>query len=261
MQAPGRNDLLLKIALWQQQVREHMTDQIEAARTRHSVGPLILLTAMAVVYGMVHAAGPGHGKAVALSYMLSRRANIFDAVLFGNLVAVFHGLSGIGLVLVVKWILAGSVAGTLADVTRVTQLVSFSLILGLGAAIFLLSLKRWLNKGQSETGDQSAFIKRQTGLLITAAAVGMVPCPGVVMVMLFALSLELVGLGILLGLAITLGMALTITLIVLVAVYGKKLSLGIVKLGPRFDHAIQTLAGFAVALLGGVLLLATLKGL
>jgi nickel/cobalt transporter (NicO) family protein len=245
---------LEKIALWQFKIREHMAGRIEEAREQVSIRPLLVLVLLGMGYGILHAAGPGHGKAVALSYMLTRRATTADAVLFGNLVSFFHGLSGILFVLVVKLLLSGSVGRTLEDVTRVTQIVSFSIIFCLGSIICIQGLRSlWKQERLSTTRDKG-FFKRQKGPVAAAAVVGVVPCPGVVMVMLFCLSLELLWFGILLGVAITAGMALTITLAVLIGVAGKRITMSAVKPKHSFEHVVRSVAGLMVAILGGVLL-------
>jgi ABC-type nickel/cobalt efflux system permease component RcnA len=256
------NEILEKIALWQKKIRTHMADQMAIVRSRHTLQPLLLLIGLAFGYGALHAAGPGHGKALALSYMLTRRRKALDAVIFGNTVALFHGFSGIAFVLVVKLVLQKSVNATLAEMTHMTQVVSFSLIMGLGGVLFIQGMVAWIKHAQPAFEAHHHFIKRQKGPLATALLVGMIPCPGVVMVMLFALSLDLTGLGILLGVAIALGMAATITAVVLIAVAGRNLTTDFAA-GHRvwrhhLEHAVQSAAGLAVALLGGLFLAAAI---
>ncbi len=82
----------------------------------------------------------------------------------------------------------------------------------------------------------------------------MIPCPGVVMIMLFALSMEFFGLDILLGITFSIGMALTITCVVVMLISGKSISLGMVarhgRLAITLENLIKTIAGFLVASLG-----------
>lgn len=256
------NGILERIALWQQKIRTHMADQMAIVRAEHTLRPLLLLLGLAFGYGALHAAGPGHGKAVALSYMLTRRRKTLDAVFFGNMVALFHGLSGIAFVLVVKLVLQKSVNTTLAEMTSITQVVSFSLIMGLGGFLFIQGMVSWIKHAKPEVEACHHFFRRQKGPMATAWLVGMIPCPGVVMVMLFALSLDLAGLGILLGVAIALGMAATITAVVLIAVAGKNLMTGFAAdhraWRHHLEHAVQSAAGLAVALLGGLFLAAAI---
>ncbi len=89
----------------------------------------------------------------------------------------------------------------------------------------------------------------------------MIPCPGVVMVMLFALSMNLVGLGIMLGVTLSLGMALTITCVVVIVISGKTISLGMAakhgSLTITLEYLIETIAGLMITCLG-LLFLATI---
>ena len=101
-----------------------------------------------------------------------------------------------------------------------------------------------------------------TNPFATAFAVGLIPCPGVVMVMLFAVSLNLTDLGVFLGSCIAIGMASTITLIVLAGMSGKA---AVLRLSSRhkkahniLENSIETIAGLLVASLGIILLFANL---
>jgi nickel/cobalt transporter (NicO) family protein len=247
--------ILEKTTIWQQKIRRHMAEQIETARTDRSLRPLMLMFMLAMGYGILHAAGPGHGKAVALSYMLARRASLSDTLAFGVLVSAFHGLSAIVSVLVVQLILSGGMRTALDDITRITQLVSFSLIFAMGMFLFVQALRRWIRHGNENPDGPAGFLSRQKGPLAAAAAVGIIPCPGVVMVMLFSLSMELLWLGIVLGFAITAGMALTIGAAVLVGVGVKNVSLGAVQhKSGHFEHLVHCVAGLMVAVLGGLFL-------
>jgi len=82
------------------------------------------------------------------------------------------------------------------------------------------------------------------------------------MIMLFALSMELVGLGILLGITFSAGMALTITCVVVMVISGKAISLGMVarrgSLAITLENLIETIAGLMVASLGLLFLAAVI---
>ncbi|WP_321492136.1 hypothetical protein [uncultured Desulfobacter sp.] len=172
--------------------------------------------------------------------------------------ALTHGFSGIFLVLSVKFIIHVSITRSLETMTYVTQIISFSFISVMGLILFLKSLPNWFRKAPAGNKTPTWLF----GPFATAFAVGLIPCPGVVMVMLFAISLNLNGLGILLGFCITAGMASTITLVILAGMSGKsvilKLSGRQEKLRYIVENSIETIAGFLVATLGVILLLANL---
>ena len=251
----AKNQFLDKIVLLQFRLNQKMSGLVREAKATDNLKPLAFLLMVAFAYGVIHAAGPGHGKAFAISYILSQRPRLLRGILFGNFIALFHGLSGILFVLIIHVILQKSITGTLEDVTRITQIISFSLITCLGLGILIKSIYKWIKsvKGSHLAFDESH--KRYLyGPLLSALVVGMIPCPAVVMVMLFALSMNLVGLGIMLGITISLGMALTITCVVVMGISGKAISLKMLakhgSLAITLENLIETTAGLMVASLG-----------
>lgn len=258
-----RYPFLAKIAEWQLHLKQKMTVLTRQAKETGSLRPLISLVIIAFAYGILHAAGPGHGKAVALSYLISRGRKLGRGVLLGNMIAFFHGLSGMLLVLAAYFILQKGVSGPLEAVTRTTQLISYSLIALLGAGMLLRSILIWLRGTGIETSDPSMdFDDKKRNPLVMALAVGVVPCPGIVLVMLFCLSINVIRLGLVLALFVVLGMAMTISAVGVVGLAGKNLVIGALegrhKLAEMIQRVIETLASFMVLALGLLFLAATI---
>ena len=251
-----------RIGDWQQQLNQKMAALTREARERGSVRPLLSLIAIAFMYGVLHAVGPGHGKAVATSYLLSRGRKLSSGILLGNSIAFFHGVSGVVLVLAVHFVLKRGVSGSLESVTRSTQLISYGLIVLLGAVLLTKSLFSWRSQPGNEGSNQgqASEEKRMTPLAM-ALAVGLVPCPGVVLVMLFCLSLNAVGLGLVLAFFLILGMAMTISAVGVAGLAGKNLALGALERRHRLVKIFQRTTESAAALLVmvlGLLFLATI---
>ncbi len=258
-----KNPFLAKITFWQYRLNQQMATLVREAKDTRSFRPLALLLAIAFIYGVIHAAGPGHGKAIAVSYILSQQPKLKTGILFGNLIALFHGLSGILFVLLLRIILQKSVTGTMGDMTRITQIISFGLIACIGIGILAKSIFSWIKGSKfTETSSRKGVTSNHKGMLLSALAVGMVPCAGVVMVMLFSLSMNFVILGIILGIAISFGMALSITVVVIIGQVFKSAMLSIPagqnKWKLRFECLIEGTAGFMLATLGILFLLATI---
>ena len=91
---PVAGGVFVRIATYQQELRQRLGGLIREARQGNSLRPLALILLFAFAYGVVHAAGPGHGKAVAMTYILSRNASIGGGILFGASIALIHGFSG-----------------------------------------------------------------------------------------------------------------------------------------------------------------------
>ena len=255
------NHFLAKISFWQHQLNQKMAALTRQAKETGSMKPFFFLFIIAFSYGILHAAGPGHGKAVAASYIISQKGKIVDSLLFGNMIALFHGFSGMFLVLFIYFVLNSSVSGTLLDVSRITQIISYSLILLLGTVLLTKSIYLWCRRTVIDRRYPDGNTRRRKiGSLGTAFVVGMVPCPGVVLVMLFSLSMDMIGLGFLLALSMTLGMAVTISAVVVIGTVGKNLALGALQrrkdLAGIVGQIIETLAALMIMALGALFLAA-----
>ena len=253
--------IMERIIFFQKKIKEKMTARIRQTKTTGETGPLLWVLAAAFMYGMVHSAGPGHGKALALSYIVSIKPTLPRALAFGNTLAISHGMSGAALVFCVKFLLQASISSTLASVTRTTQIASYSLIIILGLFLFLRKLPIWKKfKPVKDTPVEGNRATVDAKSILPAVFIGMIPCPGVVLVVLFCLSLGLPGLGIMLACAITLGMASTLSLVVLTAMAGKAALLA--PLPRRFSFAenagdiLEALAGLILCTISSMLLLA-----
>lgn len=251
----ARHLFLDRIGDWQQQLNQKMADLTREFRERGSLRPLLTLIVIAFLYGVLHAAGPGHGKAVTTFYLLSRGRKLGRGIFLGTSIAVLHGLSGVALVLAVHFVLKRGVTGSLEAVTRTTQLISYSLIVLLGAGLLIRSLLSWHARHGNDGSDQRhASEEKRRNPLVMALAVGMIPCPGVVLVMLFCLSMNLVGLGLLLAFFLILGMAMTISVVGVAGLASKNMTLGALERRHRaakmFQRIIEAAAAFLVMVLG-----------
>jgi len=255
------NPFLAKIAFWQFQLNQKMSALVRQAKETGSLKPFFFLIIIAFSYGVLHAAGPGHGKAVAASYIISQKGKVIDSLLFANMIALFHGFSGMFLVLIIYFVLNSSVSGTLLDVSRMTQIISYSLILLLGTVLLTKNIYSWCRRTIINRRYTDGHTRgRKIGSLATAFIVGMVPCPGVVLVMLFSLSLDMIGLGFLLALSMTMGMAVTISAVVVIGTVGKNLALGALEsrrnLAGIVGQIIETFAALMIMAIGALFLAA-----
>ena len=91
----------------------------------------LTLASLSFVYGVVHAAGPGHGKAVIASYMIANEQALKRGLVLSLLAALVQGLVAIVLVSVLALVLHVT-AQTLQGAAHWVELVSFALIALLG---------------------------------------------------------------------------------------------------------------------------------
>jgi ABC-type nickel/cobalt efflux system permease component RcnA len=254
-----KSRLFVKIILWQHQLKQKMSELIRMSQSEKRVKPLVVLMGLAFLYGVIHVAGPGHGKVVAMSYVLSHRATILGGMLFGLCFAFIQALSGAAEVVGLRYIIQRSVNETLTSVTTITQIVSFALITLLGLIILVKHGYAFVNPAASSKERGSGKASRK-GVLAWAVTAGLVSCPAVVMVMLFCLSMDAIILGLLLVMCISIGMATTISFVVVTIVLGKTGVLSVVSknYATRVEGTIGLLSGAAVSIFGTLFLLSTI---
>ncbi len=256
---PVKSRVFVKLILWQHQLKLKMSELIREIQAGRSFKALIFLLALAFAYGAIHSAGPGHGKVVSSSYILSHNVSIPGGLLFAFVFAFVHGLSGAVAVLGLRYVLQQGVADTLGDVTTVTQVVSFGLITLLGLIIFFKST-RDLILSRNARPDHSSANEPGKGLLAWAGTVGLVPCPAVVMVMLFCISMDGLVLGLVLAACISLGMASTISVVAVSVILGKTGMMQTVlkKHSLTAEHIIRILSSLVIIAFGLIFLTTTL---
>jgi len=181
-------------------------------------------------------------------------------MLFGLCFALIHALSGAAGVLGLRYIIQRSVSETLASVTTITQIISFGLITLLGLGILLKHGYAFLLTPAPDKETPPEKVNRK-GMLAWAVAAGLVPCPAVVMVMLFCLSMDAMILGLLLAVCLSIGMATTISFVVIAIVMGKTGILSAVSknYAIRVERIIGVLSGGLISIFGALFLLSTIN--
>ncbi len=118
------------IALRQAEFYRALTDAI--SRMKESGGAFWLLAGLSFLYGIFHAAGPGHGKAVISSYMLATGETYRRGVVLSFAAAFVQALSAILFV----GVAAALLKATAVEMTAATdwlEIISYALIAAVGA--------------------------------------------------------------------------------------------------------------------------------
>lgn len=212
-----------KIVVWQEKLNTKLTEQVKRLKTQKSWGALWPLIGIAFFYGMVHAAGPGHGKFVVFSYFMSRRSRVKKGLLLGNVIALLHAVSGVIIVLALYYVIKTAYLSSFEAMSQKIKLVSYGLVVVIGLALFIQTSLR-IRKRPMRTGEDTGEIISSDGIgiLPLATAVGVVPCPGVVIIMLFALSFNLLAIGVMMSFLMALGMAVSISVAGLLSILGQE---------------------------------------
>lgn len=100
-----------------------------------------VLVGLSFLYGILHAAGPGHGKAVISSYMLANETALRRGIALSFISSVLQALSAIILVSLAWFVLRGT-GISMSAAGRGMELASFVLIILCGVYILIRKLRR-----------------------------------------------------------------------------------------------------------------------
>lgn len=101
------------------------------------------LVGLSFTYGVLHAAGPGHGKAVISSYMIANETELKRGVLLSFLSSILQGVVAILLIGAVYLILRGS-SISMTSATRWLEIASYALIAAFGGWLLVRKLRSML---------------------------------------------------------------------------------------------------------------------
>ncbi len=295
-----------QVSIWQSHFYRQLTQAVRAwQQDGHAAWTLIGLS---FAYGVFHAMGPGHGKAVITAYVLANRQTARNGALLAMLSALVQALVAIAMVLLLAALL-NVTAATMNQATWWLEAVSYAVITALGAYLVWTRAVRplWRTRSSSHAHDHAdahahslapmdghahahhhksahdashahhhdhvhddacgcghahvpdpALVSGPLNLRrawSAIAAVGLRPCSGAIIVLVFALSQDFLFAGIASALAMGLGTGLTVAALACLAVGAGALAERIGRsggsrwLGP-LRYGIQALAAIAVLLLG-----------
>ena len=101
------------------------------------------LVGLSFTYGVLHAAGPGHGKAVISSYMIANETELKRGVMLSFLSSILQGIVAILLIGAVYLLLRGS-SINMTTATRWLEIASYALIAAFGGWLLLRKLRSML---------------------------------------------------------------------------------------------------------------------
>jgi nickel/cobalt exporter len=248
------------------------------------------LMGISFLYGIFHAAGPGHGKAVISSYLVANNETWKRGVILSFLSAILQAFVAVVIVGIAAALL-GATAKTMGNAVRVIEIVSYGLIILIGLRLLwvkgraLLALLRparhehhhhhghdhahdhhhdhddeghaWGHAHAPEPAELAGrhWLKRG---LTAVVAVGLRPCSGAIIVLVFALAQGLFAIGIASTFAMGLGTAITVAAIATLAVGARSLASRFAKAKPGAGmialRALETAAAVVIILFGAALL-------
>ncbi len=241
-----------------------------------------LLVALAFAYGIIHALGPGHGKAVITSYALANGETIRRSVIVSFMAALIQAGSAIVLVLVGMIILAYTARNVMALETPL-EVASGALIALCGVYLLYRHVmhtvrSRWARREMQGTDVESKvhceddcscghvhIVEPQhvagpwswRSAWLLALSVGVRPCTGALLLLVFARSQNMIWAGVAGTFAMALGTAATVSALAMVAVGSREWAIRV--MAPTsmrsevLRHTLMFAAGLALVGLGAAM--------
>lgn len=265
--------VMIKSVIWQRDVNQQMSRLLQAvaANPGQAGGTLLLFS---FVYGVLHALGPGHGKVVITTWLATHPSKLKSSIGLTLAASLLQGLVAIGLVLVVLTVLQLP-ARQLHLSSFWLEKGSYALVGILGLLLCWRALKKLCtllrkpkftaftphhvhhdgcgcghqhlpNPEQLDQGDD------WRARLMIILSMGMRPCSGAIMVLLFSKVIGVFPWGVASALAMAAGTSLTITSLALLVHAFRSLA---EKLGRHKTPVLWRQIGWStLALAGGVIL-------
>ena len=246
------------------EIATHMT----AIERGDDLGAFFFGLVIAFAYGVIHAFGPGHGKFVIVSYFLGREVRVTRGVVMAAQVAIVHVIAAVIIVWLADAVLRAGFGIGLSEVPGV-RAASFLIIVGIGVYMLYQAVRMSTSvtahdgaghgyshghghghghghshghdhshghghshshgHGHSHTGTHSHGHGGGVEGGLLALAAGMVPCPGAVLIMLYAVANDMIYPGFLLVGAMSLGIGLCICLLGVGAILARQTAMRVVE--------------------------------
>ncbi|HAT7513463.1 TPA: nickel/cobalt transporter [Kluyvera ascorbata] len=267
--------VMMKSVIWQRDVNQQMSGLLKAvAENPTQAGGALLL--FSFVYGVLHALGPGHGKVVITTWLATHPSKLKSSLGLTLAASLLQGLVAIGLVVVVLTLLQLP-ARQLHLSSFWLEKGSYALVGVLGLLLCWRALKKLrallrkpkftaftphhVHDQHCGCGHQHMLDPKQLerdedwrARLVIVLSMGMRPCSGAIMVLLFSKVIGVFGWGVASALAMAAGTSITISSLALLVHAFRTLA---VKLSGNRTPVLWRQVGWTtLALAGGVVLVA-----
>lgn len=271
--------ILLQSILWQKTLHQQMTALLQQVASHpHQAG--LALMGFSLMYGVLHALGPGHGKVVIATFLATHPTKVKTSLQLTLAAAVVQG--GVAILLVtVMLVVLGLSSRQLHLSSYWLEKGSYLMVAGLGLWLCWRALRKiWqalrplpamriqrivpvghqhsdsCGCGHQHVPDSQMLDKAVNGKTkaIVVLSMGLRPCSGAIMMLLFSKVIGVYGWGVLSALAMAVGTALTVSAMALLVQVSRALAL---KLSRGASPAGWQKVGWSgLSLVGGVLLVA-----
>jgi nickel/cobalt transporter (NicO) family protein len=287
-----------------------MSQSIRQMKSQSPYAAALTLMLLSFGYGIFHAAGPGHGKAVISAWLLATENELRRGILIAFMSAVVQAITAIAIVSALL-LFVTAVGSTARNIAGFLESASYGLIALMGAYLIWTGLRPYQHApvaapaGYARGGHhdhhapshavhdhrdhghhghahhdhahdadcacghahvpEARQVKGEWSIAKAcslAFAVGIRPCSGALLVLIFANTLGLYWAGITSTFVMALGTAITVSAIAAIAVYSKKLAIRFARRDEKWlgyaAYGLRLGGGLVIVALGSILFLGSL---
>ncbi len=276
-----------------------LVQNISSYADRAGISTGFAIVAGSFLYGVFHAAGPGHGKVILSTYLLSQPEKVTKSVTLAVVSSLVQGIVAIVLVYGLFYVF-GLVSRDMKWAVAWSERLAFGLVIALGLVLVWRSMKGagffrrpkldlhdhghahdhehshhhhhsddhphhrdehgvcstcgHAHVPSAEQVDKAADLRTALGIIFS---IGMRPCTGAVLVLVFARFAGIPWAGVMAVVAMSMGTAITVTALAVLSVKMRDTAMNILGMSSGLAERASLMVAFA----GGVILIAMGYGL
>ncbi|HAH10091.1 MAG TPA: nickel transporter [Alphaproteobacteria bacterium] len=300
-------EALAQILAWQQDLYRSLAKGLRDLKEQGSLEALFVLLGISFGYGVLHAAGPGHGKVVLSAYLAADDSAVARGIVLAFLSSAAQALTAI-LSVGILALIFGWLSRDVVGLAETFERISYVLIAGLGLYLIIRAVGgpvlRWLGQigfwsyrplgslspqaahGHSHhahaphghpQGDHDhhheghhcahhdhadhlalppdkSLLGNWRETLAVIVSIGMRPCQGAILVLLFSMAMGVFWAGVLATLAMAVGTAITVAAIAIFTVVARQSASAVLSYRPQWleygTRAVGVVAGLILVWIG-----------
>ncbi|HWK45080.1 MAG TPA: hypothetical protein VNT30_10180 [Stellaceae bacterium] len=234
------------LAKLQRGLNSSISREFRIVRDTGSSSAIAVVLGIAFLYGVLHAAGPGHGKSVVAAYFVANEARWTSGIVMGGVISLIQGLFAILMVFLFSLLLRWK-EFQIQDRGALVEFVSYAIIVAIGGVMLYRAIIRPAHgrhdhghhdHGHSDHGHHPEHAHRHDHAQAPVAAcghvhgpvaadpklilaAGLTPCPSAFLILFFALANGAFLVGVAAVLALSIGMGLTVSGIGVLSIVGR----------------------------------------
>ena len=269
--------LVYELQVLQRDLHRGLSDAVRSVE-REGLFAVWSLIGLSFLYGVFHAAGPGHGKLIIATYLATHESRLKQGIWLAIGSALAQGVVAVLLVEATVALLGASFSAANKTALQLES-ISYALVALLGGFLMFAAARRlWLGHHHHHNHNHNDDHRHEEGTdahhchahmpvpgdlpermslrqtIWIVLTIGIRPCTGAILVLIFAYVLQLRFAGIGAVFAMSIGTAITVAVLAAVSVYARQMAVRMSEYLPDGGVRGGTLLN-TFALIGGLIVL------